>query len=67
MVRRVALLAIIGLAIGLGGALLLTPYVGSLLLGVPPNDPASFATVSVMLALVAARYLLRPGSAAMAR
>ena len=53
MLRRVALLTTLGIGIGIGGALLLTPLVGSLLLGVSPTDPASFATVSVLLALVA--------------
>jgi hypothetical protein len=52
MIRRIALLAVIGLTIGLGGSLLVTPLVGSLLIGVSPNDPASFATVSVLLASV---------------
>jgi predicted permease len=53
MLKRVALLTALGIGIGIGGALLLTPLVGSLLLGVSPTDPASFATVSVLLALVA--------------
>ncbi len=53
MVGRVALLTTLGIAIGIGGALLLTPLVGSLLLGVSPTDPASFATVSVLLACIA--------------
>ena len=43
----------LGIGIGIGGALLLTPLVGRLLLGVSPTDPGSFATVSVLLALVA--------------
>jgi putative ABC transport system permease protein len=49
----VGVLSIVGIAIGLGGALMLTPLVGSLLLGVPATDPASFGTVSLMLAAVA--------------
>jgi len=53
MLRRVALLTALGIGLGIGGALLLTPLIGSLLLGVSPTDPASFATVSVLLALVA--------------
>jgi putative ABC transport system permease protein len=53
MLRHVALLCVIGLAIGLVGALVVTPIVGSLLIGVAPNDPAAFATVSAVLAAVA--------------
>ena len=53
MVRRVVLQTILGIGIGIVGAWLLTPLVGSLLLGVSPTDPGSFATVSVLLALVA--------------
>jgi len=53
MLKRVALLTTLGIGIGIGGALLLTPLVGRLLLGVSPTDPVSFATVSVLLALVA--------------
>jgi predicted permease len=53
MLRNVARLLLVGLSIGLGGALLLTPLVGSLLLNVPATDPASFATVAALVALVA--------------
>ena len=53
MLRRALLLALAGIVIGLGGALAVTPIVGSLLIGVSPTDPASFAAVSVVLALVA--------------
>jgi putative ABC transport system permease protein len=53
MLRRVMVLLVIGVAIGLWGASQLTPLVGNLLLNVPPTDPASFATVAVLLALVA--------------
>jgi putative ABC transport system permease protein len=53
MLRRALLLALAGIAIGVGGALLVTPIVGSLLIGVSPTDPASFAGVSLALAAVA--------------
>jgi putative ABC transport system permease protein len=53
MLRQVGVLSIVGIAIGLGGALLLTPLVGSLLLGVSATDPISFGVVSLMLAVVA--------------
>jgi hypothetical protein len=53
MLLQVGVLAAAGLTIGLLGALAVTPVVGSLLIGVEPNDPASFATVSLLLAAVA--------------
>jgi ABC-type antimicrobial peptide transport system permease subunit len=53
MLIHIALLAGIGLTIGLLGALAVTPLVGSLLIGVTPNDPAGFATVSGVLAIAA--------------
>ncbi len=53
MVRQVALLAGLGIAIGLGAAIWITPFIGSLLIGVSPTDPLSFAIVSAMLAATA--------------
>jgi putative ABC transport system permease protein len=53
VVRSGLVLVVIGLALGLGGALLLTRLVSSLLYGVTPGDPATFATVSLTLAAVA--------------
>jgi predicted permease len=53
MLWEVGLLSAAGLALGLIAALAVTPLVGSLLIGVESNDPASFATVSVVLAAVA--------------
>ena len=50
MLRQAAWLAALGIAIGLGGAFLVTPVVGSLLIGVSPNDPIGFAAVSIVLA-----------------
>jgi ABC-type antimicrobial peptide transport system permease subunit len=47
------MLAAAGIAIGLLGAWLVTPVVGSLLIGVSPNDPISFALVSVTLGAIA--------------
>jgi ABC-type antimicrobial peptide transport system permease subunit len=48
-----------GLAIGLAGSVALTRVMGGLLYGVAPTDPLTFATVGVLLALVAvaASYL----------
>jgi ABC-type antimicrobial peptide transport system permease subunit len=53
MVRQVGTLSAVGILLGLGGAVAITPVVGSLLLNVSPNDPASFVAVSVLLGLVA--------------
>jgi ABC-type antimicrobial peptide transport system permease subunit len=53
MVRQVGALAVAGILLGLGGAVATTPLIGSLLLDVSPNDPASFAVVSVLLAVIA--------------
>ena len=53
MLRQVGLQSAIGLTIGLAGAVFVTPLVGSLLLGVTPNDPAGLAVVSILLAAIA--------------
>jgi len=52
-------IAVVGLAIGLAGALAATRIIDSLLFGVTPHDPATFAGVSVALVAVmlAAAYL----------
>jgi putative ABC transport system permease protein len=55
MVLRQALtLAIVGVAAGAVGAWLLTRLMTTLLFGVVPSDPFTFAAVSVLLTLVAA-------------
>ncbi len=46
-------LAVVGLAIGLGGAWLATRLMSSLLFGVSATDPMTFAVISVVLAGVA--------------
>jgi putative ABC transport system permease protein len=53
MMRQVGWLLSVGLALGVLGALAVTPIVGSLLIGVAPHDPAAFAIVSAMLAIIA--------------
>ena len=52
-------LALTGLAIGLPSAFLLSRLLGSVLYGVEPNDPLTFAAVAVLLAAVSvvASYL----------
>jgi predicted permease len=46
-------LALIGVAIGVGGALALTRFLSSLLYGVKPTDPLTFVAVSLILIVVA--------------
>jgi putative ABC transport system permease protein len=46
-------LALIGVAIGIAGALALTRFLSSLLYGVKPTDPLTFIAVSVILVAVA--------------
>jgi hypothetical protein len=53
MVRQGMILALIGTAIGLLGALALTRLLSSLLFGVSTTDPATFLMVSLLLAGVA--------------
>jgi putative ABC transport system permease protein len=47
-----AILAAIGIAIGLAGALALTRLLADLLFSVQPTDPATFVAVSMLLAVV---------------
>ena len=47
------LIALIGVGLGLTGAWLLTRFLASLLYGVRPTDPETFAAVSVLLTAVA--------------
>ena len=53
VIRHGAALAGIGLAVGLGGALLLSRLLSSLLFQVSPTDPPTFAVGLVVLTLVA--------------
>jgi putative ABC transport system permease protein len=52
--------AVIGLAIGLAGAVALSRFLQSLLFGVDATDPATFSLVSLVLLLVAAGACLIP-------
>lgn len=45
--------ALFGVLVGLAGALLLTGVLASLLFGVSPTDPGTFAVVTMLLGLVA--------------
>jgi len=53
IVRQGLRLALIGTALGLLGALLLTRLLKSMLFGVKPTDPVTFVAVSILLAAVA--------------
>ncbi len=64
VVGQGALLALLGIAIGLGCAFGVTRFMSSLLLGISPTDPATFAGVSVLLLLVAAFAAVIPASRA---
>jgi putative ABC transport system permease protein len=60
MLRRAAVLIASGVALGLVGALSLTRLLASQLNGVSPTDPPTFASVSVLLAIVALGACLIP-------
>jgi len=60
LVRQGMTAAIVGLAIGLGGALLLTGALRELLFEITPTDPATFAGVSVLLLITALVACLIP-------
>ncbi len=53
IVRHGLGLALVGVAIGIGGALLLTPVLQSFLIDLPANDPATFVAVAVALVAIA--------------
>ncbi len=53
VMRRVAAIALVGLALGLGLAYLATPVVDSLLYGMEPSDPTTFAGAALTLLVVA--------------
>jgi putative ABC transport system permease protein len=53
VLRQALLLAATGVALGIGGALMLTRFLSSLLFGVSSKDPLTFVAVSLLLAGVA--------------
>jgi len=53
VLRQALLLAATGVALGIGGALILTRFLSSLLFGVSSKDPLTFVSVSLLLAGVA--------------
>ena len=52
IVKRAMLLAVIGIGIGIAGAVAVTRYMTTLLFGVKPIDPLTFVGVAIVLALV---------------
>ena len=52
VLRRAMLLAVIGIGIGVAGAIAVTRYLTSLLFGVKPIDTPTFVAVAVVLAIV---------------
>jgi putative ABC transport system permease protein len=58
------ILTLLGIAIGIGAALGLTHFLSSLLYGVKPADPLTFAAVSFFLMIVAFFASYAPGRAA---
>jgi len=53
ILRETALLAASGVVIGIGAAVGVTRYVGSMLYGLPPSDPLSFGVAVVLLLAIA--------------
>ncbi len=60
VLRQGLTLAVVGLAIGLGAAAALTRVASTLLFGVKPTDPLTFAAVGVFMLLVAAAASIIP-------
>jgi ABC-type antimicrobial peptide transport system permease subunit len=60
IVRRGLAVALSGIALGLGAALLLTRLLRALLFHVEPSDPATFAGAGILLAAVALAASLGP-------
>jgi putative ABC transport system permease protein len=52
-VREGLILTVLGLAVGMGGAFALTRLMKTLLFGVTPTDPSTFAAIAVVMGLVA--------------
>ncbi len=52
VLRQGLLMTLIGLAVGIGGAVTLTRVLSSLLFGVSATDPLTFAAVAILLAIV---------------
>ena len=53
VLRQSVVMTAVGLALGIGGALALTRFLTGMIYGLTANDPAAFASVSALLAIVA--------------
>ena len=58
--RQAALLVSVGAVLGVGGALALTRFLGTLLFGVEATDPLTFAAVMLVLVVIAAAACAAP-------
>jgi predicted permease len=65
VVRRGLLLVLIGAAVGCGAAIFLTRFMASMLYNVEPGDPVTFASVAILLFLVALAACYMPARRAM--
>ena len=61
VVREGLTLVLVGLAIGLTGAFLLSRFLRGLLFGVPPADPLTFAAIAMILGATGAAGQLPAG------
>jgi putative ABC transport system permease protein len=53
VLRQSVVMTAVGLALGIGGALALTRFLTGMIYGLTAKDPAAFASVSALLAIVA--------------
>jgi putative ABC transport system permease protein len=58
-------MAVIGVVLGIGGALALTRYVAKVLYGVPATDPITYTVIAVTMIAIAALACLIPARSAM--
>ncbi len=65
VVRQGLVLALVGAIIGIGASMAVTRLMASMLYGVRPNDPATFAAVSILMLLVAFAACAIPARRAM--
>ena len=66
LISHAAVLGAVGVALGLGAAALLAPLATSLLYGISPTDPLTFAGVGLMLLVIAIVAAAIPARRAMA-
>jgi len=53
VIRQTLTVALVGIAIGVGGALALTRLMASLLFGIRATDPSTFAAMAALLVIIA--------------